>query len=257
VAHAGVDIAVLGPVDVRGAARPFRRAAALELVVYLGFHRDGCRAADWSLALWPELAVSPSTVHSTASDARRALGCAADGRPHLCRGSRPRLGPGVSTDVEHFATLAASGEPADLVAAMRLVRGPLFSGLRHTDWAVFDGTEAAVQSLVSRTARQAAAALAGRGRDHDAVDAVRRGLRVCPYDERLYRTLLEATARAGSRTLVQRAMAHLLTLAGEPPDRGLRDPDTLRLGAVQPETAALYRRLVGPLPASGGYPSRL
>src|ERR1700749_1863062 len=74
VTHDAVEVAVLGPVAVHGAAGPFRRSAALELVVYLAFHRAGVRHADWSLALWPERPVSPTTAHSTSSDARRALG---------------------------------------------------------------------------------------------------------------------------------------------------------------------------------------
>ncbi len=65
----GVEVAVLGPVAIRGAAGPFHRAAALELVVYLAFHRRGVRHAEWALAIWPERPVSLSTVHSTCSDA--------------------------------------------------------------------------------------------------------------------------------------------------------------------------------------------
>ena len=69
-----VEVAVLGPVVVRGAPGPFRRSAARELVVYLAFHRGGVRHAEWSLAIWPERPVSLSTAHSTSCDARRALG---------------------------------------------------------------------------------------------------------------------------------------------------------------------------------------
>ena len=49
------------------------------LVVYLAFHRNGVRHGEWSLALWPDRPVSLATVHSTASDARRALGRARPG----------------------------------------------------------------------------------------------------------------------------------------------------------------------------------
>jgi len=39
--HEDVEVAVLGPVSVSGLPLAFRRAAARELVVYLGFHREG------------------------------------------------------------------------------------------------------------------------------------------------------------------------------------------------------------------------
>ena len=141
VPHDGVEVAVLGPVAVRGAAEPFRRSAALELVVYLAFHRGGVRHAEWALAIWPERPVSLSTAHSTSSDARRALGRARGRPPHLPRGVDLRLRDSVTTDVERFAALADSDDPHRLLEAMRLVRGPLFAGLRRTDWAVFDGTQ--------------------------------------------------------------------------------------------------------------------
>src|ERR1700749_59925 len=102
MAEKDVEVAVLGPLEVRGCAAPFRRSAAQELVVYLAFHRQGVRHAEWSLAIWPEKPVAPSTAHSTSSDARRALGCDARGRPHLPPGVALRLGDTVTTDVERF-----------------------------------------------------------------------------------------------------------------------------------------------------------
>ena len=51
---------------------------------------------------------------------------------------------------------------------------------------------------------------------------IRRALQVSPYDERLYRALLVATAAQGNRVRLHAAMAQLLTLAGEasrPPAR--------------------------------------
>src|SRR6516165_3837852 len=99
-----VDVAVLGPVVVRGAARPFRRSAALELVVYLSLHRRPVAYTEWPVAIWPDRAVSLATVHSTASDARRALGRSADGTWQLPReGGHLRLAESVTTDVERFA----------------------------------------------------------------------------------------------------------------------------------------------------------
>ena len=44
---------------------------------------------------------------------------------------------------------------------------------------------------------------------------VRQALQVSPYDERLYRALLIATAAQGNRVRLHSAMAQLRTLAGE------------------------------------------
>ena len=252
-----LDVAVLGPVVVTGAAAPFHRSAALELVVYLAFHRGGVRHAEWSLALWPDHPVSASTVHSTASDARRALGRSADGEAHLPRGVDLRLRESVTTDVERFSKLSRTDDPHLLLSAMQLVRGRVFAGLHRTDWAVFDGTEAEIESLVVRTGLRGAEAFVELGRVDDAEWIVRKALRVSPYDERLYRALLKVTAAQGNRARLHATMAHLQTLAGEPrspatPRAALAPPDCLH-----PETRALYCELLVRSPAAGGHPARL
>ena len=258
----GVDVAVLGPVAVRGAAEPFHRSAALELVAYLALHRHGVRHAEWALAIWPERAVALPTMHSTASDARRALGRAPDGTPYLPRGVLLRLHHAVTTDVDRFAALAGSDDRHQLVEAMRLVRGPLFDGLRRSDWAVFDGTRSRIESLVAGTALRCAEELTRRGDGSEAAWVVRQALRVSPYDERLYRSLLRATAAEGGRVGVRSTMAELLILAGEPGrpaarlSRVLRGGDD-RLECLHPKTAALYRGLLEGSPAAEGELARL
>jgi len=258
----GVEVAVLGPFVVRGAAEPFRRSAALDLVAYLALHRHGVRHAEWALAVWPDHAVALPTVHSTASDARRALGRSPDGTTRLPRGVLLRLHDSVTTDVEQFATLADSDDPHRLVEAMHLVRGPLFHGLRRSDWAVFEGTRSRIESMVVGTALRSAGELTRRGDGSTAAWVVRQALRVSPYDERLYRSLLRATAAEGSRVGVRSTMAELLTLAGEPegPAAGLarvvRGVDG-RLECLHPRTTALYRGLLEGSPAAEGELARL
>jgi DNA-binding SARP family transcriptional activator len=255
-----VEVAVLGPVVVSGAARPFRRSASLELVVYLSLHRRCVVYTEWPVAIWPDRAVSLATVHSTASDARRALGRSADGFWHLPReGGHLRLGESVTTDVERFASLASTGDPRDVVEAMRLVRGPLFGGLRHVDWAVFDGTQAAVESLVVTAALEGAELLT-EGGGAEAEWVVRRALVVSPYDERLYRALLRATASQGNRVALRATMSQLLTMAGDvpgPPNACDPSGERASLTCLHPDTAALYRDLLRGAPAVGGTPSRL
>jgi DNA-binding SARP family transcriptional activator len=261
VAHDGVEVAVLGPVAVRGAAGSFHRSAALELVVYLAFHRRGIRHAEWALAIWPDRPVTLPTVHSTSSDARRALGRDADGTALLPRGVDLRLHDSVTTDVERFASLAASDDPRLLLAAMRLVRGPLFAGLHRIDWAVFDGTQSDIETLVVRTALRGVDALASSGQGAEAEWMVRQALLVSPYDERLYRALLRATAAQGNRVGLRSTMAQLRILAGEAERHPARAPEPCRQGSpmdcFHPETTDLYRDLLSGSPAAGGHPSRL
>ena len=257
VSSDAVEVAVLGPVAVHGAAGPFRRAAALELVVYLAFHRHGVRHSEWSLAIWPDRAVSPSTAHSTSSDARRALGRDVRGRPHLPRGVALSLGGTVTTDVERFAELASADDPHQLARAMRLVRGPLFSGLRRTDWAVFDGTQAGIEALIVRTALRGAEGFVRLGEGEEAEWMIRQALHVSPYDERLYRALLVATAAQGNRVRLHSAMAQLRTLAGEATCPPARTTVPAPPECLHPATTALYRDLLLGSPAAGGHPARL
>ena len=94
-----VLVAVLGPIEIRGAVRPFSRAWAEELVVYLAMHPGGVSNEVWATALWPDRLMAPSSLHSTASVARRALGQRADGNDHLPRShGRLTLAPTVGTD---------------------------------------------------------------------------------------------------------------------------------------------------------------
>jgi DNA-binding SARP family transcriptional activator len=252
-----VEVAVLGPVLVQGTAGPFRRSAARDLVVYLAFHRRGVRHAEWSLALWPERPVSMSTAHSTASDARRALGRDGVGRPHLPRGVELRLGDAVTTDVERFGLLARQDDPEQLLRAMRLVRGPLFSGLHRVDWAIFDGTHSGIEASVVRTALRGAEVFVGLGCGEEAEWVVRQALLLSPYDERLYRALLRATAAQGNRVRLHSAMAQLRTLAGEAACPPARTAVPAPSDSLHPATTALYRDLLLGSPAAGGHPSRL
>jgi DNA-binding SARP family transcriptional activator len=260
---AEIDVAVLGPLEIRGAAQPFHRAAARELVVYLAFHRQGVRTDVWAAALWTDRRMAQSTLHSTSSVARRSLGRSENGVDHLPRRGRLlRLENTVGTDVERFARAAATPDPERWMDALRLVRGRAFDGLGLCDWAVLDGTQAQVESLVVDTALKAAAHYLRRGQGEEAEWATRRGLRVSPYDERLYRALLRATEVMGNRVGLRAAMEELLRVAadGDPLCRGAGPGALSESGRsfVHPQTMSLFRELArGGIPAAGGDPSRL
>lgn len=254
-----VVVRVLGPVDVLGASRPLARSWTLELVAYLAMHPRGATAEMWTTALWPDRVAADPTRHSTVSAARRALGRAAQGTDHLprCNG-RLRLAQSVTSDWAQFATLAATrgaGAPDAWRAALALVRGRPFDGLRVIDWAILEGfcaeIEGAVVDLALRLAEHELAAARGRAAEL----AARRALLVCPYDERLYRVLLVAADRQGNPAGVEATMAELAHLvagdAGERGDAGEKstgDRFSSSLGSdlaawVHPDTAAVYRSL--------------
>jgi DNA-binding SARP family transcriptional activator len=231
--------------------------------VYLAFHREGVRNDVWAAALWTDRCVAPSTLHSTASVARRALGKSNNGTDHLPRGGRRlRLADTVRTDVDRFTELVANPDPVGWWEALALVRGRPFEGLNLADWAVLDGTQAQLESLVVDTALRVAEHLLRRGLGEDAQWAIRRGLRASPYDERLYRALLWAAEVMGNRVGMRSTMAELRCLAADDgtPARGAK-PGTGGRPApspLHPKTLALYRELSrGERPAARGDPSRL
>jgi DNA-binding SARP family transcriptional activator len=256
-------VAVLGPVEIRGAAHPFCRAASRELVVYLAFHRQGARSDAWSTALWTERRIAPSTLHSTASVARQALGRSQAGAEHLPRnGQTLRLADTVGSDVERFALAAADPDPERWMDALALVRGRPFEGLHLADWSILEGTQAQLEKMVADTSLRTAELALERRHGEEAEWAIRRGLRVSPYDERLYRGLLMAREMMGNRAGMRSVMEEIICLASDGVGRFTR----VELGTVErmaqpfvhPTTVALFRELSGGrAPGARGDPPRL
>jgi DNA-binding SARP family transcriptional activator len=230
-----VEVLVLGPVEIKGAARDFTRAWARELVVYLAMHPRGASNDAWATALWPDRLMAPSSLHSTASVARRALGLSFGGVDHLPRShGRLALGPTVGTDWDRFVKLADSGQPARWRSALDLVRGRPFEGLRSSDWPILEGIGPAIESSVVDLSGRLAGACLRAGDARGAEWSARKGLLVSPYDERLYRMLLRAADLAGNPAGVEGVMAELVRLVAE----GVEP-----LESVHPSTLQLYRRL--------------
>ncbi len=226
---------MLGPIEIRGAARPFTRAWAEELVVYLAMHPKGVSNEVWATALWPDRLMAPSSLHSTASVARRSLGQGAGGSDHLPRSHGSlALADSVRTDWDQFVSLAASDQPEQWRRALMLVRGRPFEGLRSSDWPILEGIAPAIEAaVVDLSGRLAGFCL--RQRDGTGAEwAARRGLVVSPYDERLYRMLMRAADVGGNPAGVEAVMAELLRLIAD---------DVEPLDAVHPSTMDLYRQL--------------
>jgi len=237
--RSGIDVEVLGPVQVEGAIESFEgRRLLTELVVYLAFHPEGLTGEAFATALWPERRVPLQTLANRLHEARRALGRTEHNAPRLTRSEgRHLLAPDVRTDWSRFVALTRDGSgPASWRQAVSLVRGRPFEGLAKGDWAVFEGFVAAIEAAIVDVSARLGEHLLDAGDPLGAEWAIRQGLLAAPWDERLYRLLMSAADSAGNRGGVEsalRSLAHVLDHPGDP------------LEIVHPETAALYRRLTG------------
>jgi DNA-binding SARP family transcriptional activator len=215
-AAAPVVVKLLGPIEISGMARPFTRAWATDLVVYLSMHRRGCSNEDWATALWPDKQMAPSTLHSTASAARRALGFDQAGLDHLpCSHGRLRLRATVETDWEQFMTLSESDLHVDDCRALDLVRGrPFAEGLRELDWVIGRGFQSEMEEAITIVACRTGERCLQGGDPAGAIRAARQGLSASPYDERLHRLLMSAADAAGNPAGVESAFCELISLLG-------------------------------------------
>ncbi len=235
----GVEVLLLGPVQIAGGAESLEgRPILKELVAYLSLHPEGATGDACAAVLWPDRRVPSQTLSNRLHEARRALGRDEEGSARLTRcAGRHILSCDVSTDWSRFVeTTGKRSGPADWRRALMLVRGRPFGTLTKGDWATVEGFSSLIEERVVEVASQLAAHLLQDG-DHDgAAWAVRRGLVVAPWDERLYRLLMVACDAAGNRGGVEAALRSLATAlewTGRPVD------------GVHPVTAALYRRLTG------------
>ena len=234
--NAPVEIAVLGNVQVNGAAESFRyRRRLTELVAFLAMHPEGTTTDAFATALWPERRVPLQTLANRLSETRRALGLASDGRPRLRKQGRRHLIVEAETDWDRFRELAEESRGPDAWrGALALVRGRPFEGLDRGEWAQLEGHLAFVEATVVGVACRLGEHALDRGEGGLAHWAALQGLLVSPWDERLYRLLMRAADGLGNRGGVDaalRSLAAALELEGDP------------LLVVHPETSALYRSL--------------
>ncbi|MGH9213715.1 MAG: AfsR/SARP family transcriptional regulator [Acidimicrobiales bacterium] len=222
-----LDVSVLGRVDVRVDGRRLRtgRAKSVELLVYLVMQQGGADADQLWEALWPDRPMSPAVLHTTVSVARRSLRESAEQPPLVSDARDGRLyhlaGP-FQLDWDRFVQLAAAGrgrrpasaEALALGAALDLVRGAPFttSARGAYDWARSERTE--IEAAIGSVAERLGQLRLERGDVIGARQAARRGLRGAPYDERLYRLLMQAAHASDHPGGVESVMHELVTLLG-------------------------------------------
>ena len=209
-----IEVQIFGPVRVVGAARPLARAYALDLVTYLALHRDGVTTDQWVTALWPDREMASATIHSTSSAARRALGVASNRKDHLPNGhQRLKLAPSVGCDLDRIAKLLEA-PLAEQRAGLLHFRGQPFSGLRRFDWVVAEGHATRASDVASALAMSVGQGLLDLGHPDQAIAALRRGISVNPYDESLWRLLLQATWATGNTVGLEPILTELAVILG-------------------------------------------
>ncbi len=245
-------VRVLGPVEVTGPAEPLQPKQA-ELVLALALHAPVGLSGSALCAL-----LGPDEDHPRPADAvrqlitrtRRRLGRARDGREcviHLGSGVYV-LHEDVRLDWTEFSALAARGrarrDPADLRAAMALVRGEPFAGCYH--WWLDVGLVETIRAEIVDTAELLAAVELNAGNPGAAARAARAGLAAEPAAEQLWRALMRSEHEAGNADAVARAWRGCLDAISEIAPGAEPHPDTERL----------YRQLSGHPGGPAGRPLR-
>ncbi len=239
-----LEVRVLGPVEVTGAAQPFARHRHLEITVYLAMHPDGVSDERLKTALWPDQAPKTATFNTAISTTRSHLGRDTTGDPHFSHfaaaNRRYRLGARATSDyarfgarVEHAQQAGTEEAIADLRSALDLVRGQPFAEVHGFEWAWSEGFVASIETAVANAAHDLAQRYLELGDPDGAIWAAMRGLAAAPADEILYRDRMLACDLAGNPAGVETVMRELqhAVEAVEPWD------------GIHPETVALYRKL--------------
>jgi DNA-binding SARP family transcriptional activator len=207
----GVNVNILGPLQIQNGCHVFRRHQSRELVVYLALHKHGASAGQIALSLWPEGVVSAPTRHAVLCDARRVVG------EDRLKKSNDLYVLDASSDWEKFVALAASEERAALRSAMALIRGQPFEGFRQCEWLETEGIMTRVEERISEVARRLHHHAQKAGDLDEAQWALNQAIVACPFDERLYRALMSTADEAGHPAGVRAALERLLTVLGLTP----------------------------------------
>jgi LysM repeat protein len=207
----------VGVVTADGAAVPFERSKALELVVWLGLHRRHATRVRARTALW-EIDVRDNTFLNVVSDARRAMARSVEppaGEQWIGRKANDQLPlhPLVITDVDLLSARldAARGCPAheaiDLLRpGVELIWGMPFADTAYT-WVDTEGLGSALALLVTTATTELAGWFLQVGDIEGVFWATGCGLKVIPGHEELIALRMRAHADQGDMAGVRNEWA--------------------------------------------------
>jgi DNA-binding SARP family transcriptional activator len=234
-AQSGLQIRILGPFAITGAAEPLQPKQA-ELVLALALAAPAGLSNSAFCAM-----LGPDPDHPKPADAvrqiitrtRRRLGPARDGQEYIVHVGNGHylLHPDAELDWSRFRELMASGHADDLRAAVSLIGGRPFSG-SYFWWIDIPLIETVRAELVDAADLLAEFELTA-GSPRASGRAARAGLLAEPSAEQLWRAVMRAEHAAGNLPGVSEAWRHCLD--------AIEDiaPD----GEPHPDTVALYRQL--------------
>lgn len=223
--------------------RPMLRRRELALVVLLACRGTAMSASAVQDALWGGSAVEAKTVWNLVSRVRSMLGVFPDGASVMPSADRVRgqlrLDSRVTTDLALLRRALADAWTESSTVAIRmlqraiaLVEGPPFDAPGY-DWAHRDQDVAEAAVTIAQTVERLVDLAVEGGRYGVARDALARGLRSLPGDERLYRLRMRVEAAIGNSAGVASAYDELCVY--------LADLDT----QPSPTTVAEFHELVG------------
>ena len=228
-----VEVGVLGAVELTGTVRESERSKSMELIAWLATHRGRGETDMVATALWPTRRDAVRSVWNIITDARRMLGAASDGKPLLERAGDLVLHNEVTCDWDRFCNLARNVDPERWQEALAIVRGRPFGDV-DWGWATLDGLAATMTAEVTDLACRAAERAIHDGDPRTAIRGAEAGLRACPYDERLFRLLMQAHDLDGNLAGVRATMERLCKVV---------EDDIEPVESVHPETKELYAQL--------------
>jgi DNA-binding SARP family transcriptional activator len=223
-----VQVNLLGPLEVNTPVKT-KRATVRGIALYLALHRRPVQDSVLYARLFPDSEFNRDIMKSRMWEARRLLAGALE---HVDQAWQ--VTDAVKTDWQRFQALAA-GTFTEQQAALRLVRGRPFDGY-DGEWLHVEGHDRVIEAAIVDLALSVAEWALTEGDDRAATEAAEAGLRACPYDERLYRVGMRASAARGATGEIRAYMTSLKTVLDidvEPDDH------------IQAETEELYRELVG------------
>jgi len=242
-------------VDGAGRAAEFGRSKSLELLAWIGAHRDGATRLGARSALW-EVDVRDTTFANVVSEARRAtarLRSPPDGEDWIARtlNSSLVLHERIVTDVDVVDLLldrARQEAPAEatvtLRAAVEQIRGMPFAESGYL-WPDAEGITSRLVVLATACCCELAELLLEQHDIEGVFWATGQGLKVLPGHEELIAYRMRAHGRAGDRAGVRHEWeAYERVLLGDAWSDGEPAPRLVRLRQELLSTAALSKTSV-------------